>query len=99
MCHEIDHVGVDVDFVFFVQSIHVSLGLLDLASAYCESELKSRCEQLMRQSVGVDNVAQLYATAIKYDAQVRAPRSTRPFTLHSKGVRNSNESSYTLAKI
>lgn len=46
-----------------------ALGLLDLANAYCESELKSRCQQLIRQSVSVENVATLYATGMKYEAQ------------------------------
>jgi len=51
-----------------------ALGLLELANAYCELELKSRCENLIRQSATVENVAALYATSVKYDAQVQ-PRS------------------------
>lgn len=33
-------------------------------------ELKSRCQQLIRQSVVVDNAAVLYATGLKYEAKV-----------------------------
>lgn len=46
-------------------------GLLDLANAYCEPDLKSRCQHLMRQSVNIDNVAILYETALRYEAQVK----------------------------
>lgn len=45
-------------------------GLLDLANAYCETELKARCQHLIRQSVNTENVAVLFATGLKYEAQV-----------------------------
>ena len=44
----------------------IFLGLLDLANSYCEQQLKRRCERIIRQGITVDNVAMLYATAIKY---------------------------------
>ena len=43
-----------------------AIGLLDLANSYCELQLKRRCERIIRQGITVDNVAMLYATAIKY---------------------------------
>ena len=43
-----------------------AIGLLDLANSYCEFQLKRRCERIIRQGITVDNVAMLYATAIKY---------------------------------
>ena len=46
-------------------------GLLDLSNAYCEEVLKVKCEAIIRQGIGVDNVAMLYAAAIKYGAKVR----------------------------
>jgi len=46
-----------------------ALGLLELANAYCELELKSRCQQLIRQGANVDNIAALYAISLKYDTQ------------------------------
>lgn len=46
------------------------IGLLELANAYCEFELKSRCQLLIRQGASVDNIAALYAISVKYDAQV-----------------------------
>jgi len=52
------------------QNEKVILGLLDLANAYCETDLKTRCQHLIRQSVSVDNVASLYATGMKYEALV-----------------------------
>ena len=45
------------------------LGLLDLANSYCENVLKRKCEELIRQGITVQNVAMLYATAIKYQAK------------------------------
>merc|ERR1719376_273059 len=46
-----------------------AIGLLDLANSYCEKQLKRRCEGLIRQGITVENVAMLYATAIKYQAE------------------------------
>ncbi|XP_005095208.2 RCC1 and BTB domain-containing protein 1 [Aplysia californica] len=46
-----------------------AIGLLDLSNAYCESQLKLKCEAIIRQGIGVDNVAMLYAAAIKFGAQ------------------------------
>jgi len=46
-----------------------AIGLLDLANSYCEQQLKRRCERIIRQGIKVDNVAMLYATAIKYQAK------------------------------
>ena len=46
-----------------------AIGLLDLANSYCELQLKRMCERIIRQGITVENVAMLYATAIKY--QVR----------------------------
>jgi len=46
-----------------------AIGLLDLANSYCEQQLKRRCEGLIRQGITVENVAMLYATAIKYQAE------------------------------
>ena len=43
-----------------------AIGVLDLANSYCEQQLKRRCERIIRQGITVDNVAMLYATAIKY---------------------------------
>ena len=45
-------------------------GLLDLANAYCELNLKRMCEQIIKQGITVENAAMLYAAAIKYEARV-----------------------------
>ena len=47
------------------------LGLLDLATAYCETGLKFKCQKLIREGINEDNAALLYAAAIKYQADVR----------------------------
>ncbi|XP_041357060.1 RCC1 and BTB domain-containing protein 1-like [Gigantopelta aegis] len=46
-----------------------AIGLLDLANAYCEPILKNKCEQIIKQGIAIDNVAMLYAAAIKFDAR------------------------------
>ena len=46
-----------------------AIGLLDLANAYCENQLKKRCENLIMQGITVENASMLYSTAIKYLAQ------------------------------
>ncbi|XP_059161859.1 RCC1 and BTB domain-containing protein 1-like [Physella acuta] len=46
-----------------------AIGLLDLSNAYCEELLKKKCEAIIRQGISVDNVAMLYAAAIKFGAQ------------------------------
>ena len=43
-----------------------TIGLLDLASSYCEIQLKKRCEELIMHGITIENAAMLYATAIKY---------------------------------
>ncbi|XP_012252206.2 RCC1 and BTB domain-containing protein 1-like isoform X2 [Athalia rosae] len=48
-----------------------ALELLDLADAYCETQLKRRCVQLIKRGITVENAAFLYSTAIEYNAQVR----------------------------
>lgn len=45
-----------------------AIGLLDLANSYCELGLKKECEQIIKQGIGIENAAMLYAAAIKYEA-------------------------------
>ncbi|XP_071085052.1 RCC1 and BTB domain-containing protein 1-like isoform X1 [Haliotis cracherodii] len=47
-----------------------AIGLLDLANAYCEPILKNYCEQIIKQGITVEDVAMLYAAAIKFEAKV-----------------------------
>ncbi|XP_012230297.1 RCC1 and BTB domain-containing protein 1 [Linepithema humile] len=46
-----------------------ALELLDLANVYCESNLKRRCIQMIKQGITIANVAFLYSTAIEYNAE------------------------------
>ncbi|CAG5128531.1 unnamed protein product [Candidula unifasciata] len=46
-----------------------AIGLLDLSNSYCEELLKMKCEGIIRQGISVENVAMLYAAAIKFGAQ------------------------------
>lgn len=46
-----------------------AIGLLDLANAYCEPILKKLCEQIIKKGMTTDNVAMLYAAAIKFEAK------------------------------
>ena len=47
-----------------------AIGLLDLANSYCELGLKKECEQIIKQGIGIDNAAMLYAAAIKYEVSM-----------------------------
>ncbi|XP_039252770.1 RCC1 and BTB domain-containing protein 1-like isoform X2 [Styela clava] len=46
-----------------------AIGLLDLATAYCEAGLKQQCEKLIKEGISVENSAILFAAAIKYQAK------------------------------
>ena len=48
-----------------------AIGLLDLANSYCELGLKKECEQIIKQGIGIENAAMLYAAAIKYEVSLR----------------------------
>ena len=50
--------------------ILLSLGLLELTDSYCEKDLKRHCERLIWQSVTVDNVLAILASATKFRATV-----------------------------
>lgn len=45
-------------------------GLLDLANSYCEDELKSKCTELIRRGISVDNAVMFYAAALKFGSSV-----------------------------
>lgn len=45
-------------------------GLLDLANAYCEPSLKRICEHIIKKGITTENVAMLYAAAVKFEAKV-----------------------------
>lgn len=61
-------------FIQYLYTDEVNLGteeaiaLLDLANAYCETELKHRCEALIKNGICVENAPMLFATAIRYNA-------------------------------
>lgn len=46
-----------------------AIGLLDLANAYCEASLKRMCEQIIKKGITTENVAMLYAAAVKFEAK------------------------------
>ncbi|KYN50563.1 RCC1 and BTB domain-containing protein 1, partial [Trachymyrmex cornetzi] len=46
-----------------------ALELLDLANAYCESNLKKHCIWMIKQGITVSNVAYLYSIAIEYNEE------------------------------
>lgn len=50
-------------------SLFFGLGLLDLANAYCEPVLKRECENIIKRGISVENVAMLYAAAIKFEGK------------------------------
>eukprot|EP00794_Sanderia_malayensis_P011418 gene11418-12608_t len=45
-----------------------AIGLLDLAHVYCETNLKQKCQNLIKQSISVENCSSLMDAAIQYHA-------------------------------
>ncbi|XP_037335563.2 RCC1 and BTB domain-containing protein 1 isoform X1 [Pungitius pungitius] len=46
-----------------------AIGLLDLATSYCENRLKRLCQQIIKRGINVDNAFTLLSAAIQYDAE------------------------------
>lgn len=51
-------------------SFIIFLDLLELSDCYCESELKKKCELLLKRTVSVENAIALYTIALRYQAKV-----------------------------
>ena len=59
-------------FYFYTLIILIFSGLLDLANAYCEPQLKRLSEMIIKNGITVQNAIMLLAAALKYDAEVRS---------------------------
>ncbi|XP_063067655.1 RCC1 and BTB domain-containing protein 1 [Engraulis encrasicolus] len=46
-----------------------AIGLLDLATSYCENRLKRLCQHIIKRGITVDNAFILLSAAIRYDAE------------------------------
>ncbi|XP_047433036.1 RCC1 and BTB domain-containing protein 1 isoform X2 [Mugil cephalus] len=46
-----------------------AIGLLDLATSYCENRLKRLCQQIIMRGITVENAFTLLSAAIRYDAE------------------------------
>ncbi|RXN32151.1 RCC1 and BTB domain-containing 1-like protein [Labeo rohita] len=46
-----------------------AIGLLDLATSYCENRLKKLCQHIIKRGITVDNAFSLLSAAIRYDAE------------------------------
>ncbi|MED6284290.1 RCC1 and BTB domain-containing protein 1 [Characodon lateralis] len=46
-----------------------AIGLLDLATSYCENHLKRLCQQIIKRGITVENAFTLLSAAIRYDAE------------------------------
>uniref|UniRef100_A0A7N8YD53 Regulator of chromosome condensation (RCC1) and BTB (POZ) domain containing protein 1 n=1 Tax=Mastacembelus armatus TaxID=205130 RepID=A0A7N8YD53_9TELE len=46
-----------------------AIGLLDLATSYCENRLKCMCQQIIKKGITVENAFTLLSAAIQYDAE------------------------------
>ena len=55
---------------FMIEATSFVTELLDLANAYCESNLKKHCIWMIKQGITVSNVAYLYSIAIEYNEEV-----------------------------
>ncbi|XP_018584674.2 RCC1 and BTB domain-containing protein 1-like isoform X1 [Scleropages formosus] len=74
---EIDQFSYPVyhSFLEFLYTDNVTLppedaiGLLDLATSYCENRLKRLCQHIIKRGITVENALSLLSAAVKYDAQ------------------------------
>ncbi|XP_020504022.1 RCC1 and BTB domain-containing protein 1 [Labrus bergylta] len=46
-----------------------AIGLLDLATSYCENRLKRLCQHIIKRGITVDNAFSLLSAAVRYDAE------------------------------
>ncbi|XP_076159819.1 RCC1 and BTB domain-containing protein 1 isoform X2 [Alosa pseudoharengus] len=46
-----------------------AIGLLDLATSYCENRLKRLCQHIIKRGITVENAFSLLSAAIRYDAE------------------------------
>ncbi|XP_071400405.1 RCC1 and BTB domain-containing protein 1-like isoform X2 [Centroberyx affinis] len=46
-----------------------AIGLLDLATSYCENRLKRLCQQIIKRGITVENAFALLSAAVRYDAE------------------------------
>ncbi|XP_076026236.1 RCC1 and BTB domain-containing protein 1-like [Genypterus blacodes] len=46
-----------------------AIGLLDLATAYCENRLKRLCQHIIKRGITVENAFSLLSAAVHYDAE------------------------------
>ncbi|CAJ0958935.1 unnamed protein product, partial [Ranitomeya imitator] len=47
----------------------VDLGLLDLATSYCENRLKKLCQHIIKRGITVENAFLLHSAAVRYEAK------------------------------
>uniref|UniRef100_A0A803VUK3 RCC1 and BTB domain containing protein 1 n=1 Tax=Ficedula albicollis TaxID=59894 RepID=A0A803VUK3_FICAL len=47
-----------------------AIGLLDLATSYCENRLKKLCQHIIKRGITVENAFSLLSAAVRYDAEV-----------------------------
>ncbi|XP_063743420.1 RCC1 and BTB domain-containing protein 1-like isoform X4 [Eleginops maclovinus] len=60
-----------------------AIGLLDLATSYCENRLKRLCQQIIKRGITVENAFSLLAAAVRYDAEVRGHRQPTNYHLRT----------------
>ncbi|XP_011533437.1 RCC1 and BTB domain-containing protein 1 isoform X2 [Homo sapiens] len=46
-----------------------AIGLLDLATSYCENRLKKLCQHIIKRGITVENAFSLFSAAVRYDAE------------------------------
>ncbi|XP_068123256.1 RCC1 and BTB domain-containing protein 1 isoform X2 [Hyperolius riggenbachi] len=74
---EIDQFSYPVYYAFlkylYTDSVDLppedAIGLLDLATSYCEKRLKNMCQYIIKRGITVENAFLLLSAAIRYDAK------------------------------
>ncbi|XP_072902010.1 RCC1 and BTB domain-containing protein 1-like isoform X1 [Hemitrygon akajei] len=74
---EIDHFSYPVYRAFleylYTDSVNLppedAVGLLDLATSYCEKRVKKLCQEIIKRDISVENAFLLLSAAVRYDAK------------------------------
>ncbi|XP_059000409.1 RCC1 and BTB domain-containing protein 1 isoform X3 [Mustela lutreola] len=48
-----------------------AIGLLDLATSYCENRLRKLCQHIIKRGITVENAFSLFSAAVRYDAETQ----------------------------
>ncbi|KAM8974895.1 RCC1 and BTB domain-containing protein 1 [Pelodytes ibericus] len=67
-----------------------AIGLLDLATSYCENRLKKLCQHIIKRGINIDNAFLLLSAAVRYEAEDLEEFCFKFCVNHLSGVTQTN---------